>query len=77
MGLSGIHGLEDAETGFASSSFDGELFRVFRAVAGVELERDVVLSAGQGKTGVRDGIGQGLPVSGVRFFREAVGYADR
>lgn len=74
--LAGIHGLEYMEAGFLAAAIDGDLVRGVGAVAGGELQGDVVCSGVEGDTRVRDGIGESLPVAGIRFFCQRVGDAD-
>ena len=70
-----VNGLERLELSAVGGPFRGEL-PGGRAAVAVEADGKMVLSRGEGDAGVGDGIGQGLPVPGVRLFREAVDDAD-
>ena len=74
--LAGIHGLEYMEAGFLAAAIDGDLVRGVGAVAGGELQGDVVCSGVEGDTRVRDGIGESLPVAGIRFFCQRAVYSS-
>ena len=71
-----IHGLEYAEMGFKGVAFDGYRLDKGSCFVGGEAEIDPVFSRRERDAGVIYGVGNSLPVPGVCFLRDRIGYSD-